>query len=138
MNMDSKKQRKPFAIEDFCFFVDRDQNKPEAKAAAAYMRLVKDGQLPPWAVFCFSDFKHAEADPRPASEVAIIHANFILLAPVEIDNGYQGLLLAEHCVSLAEVDVSFDSKDLRLKLPEIEGYVVAKAEQELDLLTRPV
>ena len=117
MNRDPKKQRKPYAVTDFCFFVDHDENKPEAKAAAAYMRLVKDGLLPPWAVFCFSDFKDAAASPAALSEVVMQGESFLLLAPEEIHNGYQGLLVAEHVVSGQVIDVTYQKMEFKVRSP---------------------
>lgn len=119
---------------DFCFFGDKDSNKPEQRAASAYMRLVKDGVLPPWAMFCFGDFKHAKEASAPASEVAIIGDAFILLEPTVIDNGYEGLLIAEQVCSAQVVKARFQEADITVKIPEFEGFTFAKAGVEVDLV----
>jgi len=138
LNRDPKKQRKPFAAIDFCFFHDVEANRPQARAAAAYMRLVVDKQLPPWALFCFSDFKHAEASKRPLEEVAIIGEQWLLLAPEPLEGGYQGLFIAEHVVSGKALLGAYRGQQVLLQLPTFEDYVLAREGVELDEITRPV
>lgn len=137
MNRDSKKQRKPFAAIDFCFFHDVEANKPQARAAAAYMRLVEDKQMPPWALFCFSDFKHAEPSTLDQGQVAIIGDQWILLAPTAIDGGFSGLLIAEHAVSGQQLPGRYQGQDLVLQLPTFEDYVLAREGVELDEVKPP-
>lgn len=132
MNRDAKKQRKAFDVFDFCFFHDQEANKPQARAAAAYMRLVIEKMMPPWALFCFTDFKHAEASPRDAEQVAIIGDGFVLLAPDPITGGFQGLLLAEHRVAGMEVEGAYMGETVKVRLPLFEDFVLAKEGVELD------
>lgn len=134
MNRDPKKQRKPYSVEDFCFFVDHEANKPEVRAASAYMRLLKDNLIPPWAVFCFQDFKHATASSRPSSEVAMVGESFILLDPQEIDGGFVGLMLAEHTAASKVITVDYDGQHWQIQTPEFEDFVLAKAGTEVDLV----
>lgn len=121
-------------MEDFCFFVDREANRPEQRAAAAYMRLVKDGKLPPWAIFCFSDFKHATESPADVDQVAMIGDNFILLAPVEIDGGWEGLLVAEQVAAGKQVSAQYEGREVMVSIPPFDGYTFAKAGVEIDLV----
>lgn len=114
-----------------------ESNRPEAKAAAAYMRLVEDKTLPAWAVFCFVDFKWAQPDKDEASEVAMISDHAILLAPSEIDNGFEGLLLAEHCVSDTEVQMVYRNQTWQMKLPKFDSFTIAKSGVELDIVRPP-
>lgn len=132
LNRDAKKQRKAFEVFDFCYFHDVEANRPQARAAAAYMRLVTDKLMPAWALFCFTDFKHAEASPRDAEQVAIIGDGFVLLAPDLITGGFQGLLLAEHRVAGMEAEGAYMGGTVTVRLPQFEDFVLAKAGVELD------
>lgn len=136
INRDTKKQKKPYAMEDFCFFLDRDAMKPEALAAAAYQRLLADKLLPPWALFCFADFKGAEPSRRDASEVAIIGDGWILLAPAELDSGFSGLLLAEQRAAGTIATGSFAGQSVDVELPHFQEFVMAKAGVTLEEVTQ--
>lgn len=137
MNRDGKKNRKPFSALDFCFFHDVEANRPQARAAAAYMRLIADKAMPPWALFCFTDFKHAEASAKDLSEVAIMGGDWILLDPVVLDGGFQGLLLAEHSASGQLRTGSFQEREVTVRLPSFEDFVLAREGVELDEITQP-
>lgn len=100
------------------------------------MRLMKEGLMPPWALGFFSDFKHAEPSKRPVEEIAMVHEQFLLLAPVEIEGGWEGLMLAEHAVSGQQVEVSYQGGKVRILAPEFEDFVIVKA-AEVDLV-RPL
>jgi len=127
VNRDHKRQRKPFAMEDFCFFIDRESMKPEVQAAMAYRRLLDDGVLPPWALFCFADFKGAEPSRRAAGEVAIMGDGWILLAPVEAEGGFTGLLLAEQHVAGQTLQGQWLDEPVEVELPPFQDFVIAKA-----------
>lgn len=109
-----------------------EANKPAARAAAAYMRLIADKLMPPWALFCFTDFKHAEASPRDADQVSIVGDGWVLLAPDPITGGFQGLLLAEHRVAGAVVEGAYMGGTVTVRLPQFEDFVLAKEGVELD------
>lgn len=132
LNRDPKKQRKPYSALDFCLFADREASRPEALAAAAYMRLVEDKRLPPWALFCIADFKHATAALRSADEVAMIHDSFILLAPVPIEGGFTGLMLAEGAISNSTIQITYEDELWAIQIPKLEGFTVATSNIELD------
>ncbi len=107
-------------------------------AGAAYMRLLSDGVLPAWAMFCYADFKGLEPSHAEAGTVAMISEHFILLAPVEIDGGYQGLMLAENVVSGQHVEVEFYEQKMVVSVPLFDDYVIAKGDVEVDLVRPPV
>jgi hypothetical protein len=102
------------------------------------MRLINDKVMPPWALFCFTDFKHAEPSIRTPSEVAIIGDGFVLLAPEPIEGGYTGLLLAEYAYSGQVCSGTYLDKEITIKLPEFQDYVLAKEGVELDEMQPPV
>lgn len=102
------------------------------------MRLLKDGALPPWAMFCFADFKHATESLATSQDVALVGDDFILLAPVAIDGGYEGLLIAEHSASGKQRSASYEERELTVAIPAFEGYTYAKSGAEIDLIMQPV
>lgn len=139
-NRDPKKQRKPFQISDFCFFIDTEADKPDLLAAAAYMRLLEDGLLPAWAMFCFADFKHAKPSPASPEKIALIGEGFLLLSPAEITGGYEGLFIAEASASDQTRPARYEGSEFAVKLPKFSGYTYAKSGIELDVVSarRPV
>lgn len=137
LNRDSKKNRKPYSAADFCFFIDHQEGRPEARAAGAYMRLAEEGLLPPWALFAFADFKGTAPSKGEIEELALIGEGVVLLAPREIDDGLVGLLLAEQFVSGQEVTARFRGEDVRVNVPKFDGFTIAKSEAEIDLV-RPL
>ena len=137
MNRDSKKQRKPFSAEDFCFFIDHQVNKPEARAAVAFMALVREKQLPAWALSFFADFKHGAPTKTPLKELVLKGEQFIMLAPVEIDGGFSGTMIAEHAVSNKEIEVEHMDMIYTIQVPAFEDYVCAKNNVEVDITQPP-
>lgn len=137
MNRDVKKQRKPFTTEDFCFFVEFSSNKPEEEAALAYMALVREKKLPPWALGVFSDFKHGAQTKRPIDELVMLGEDLILLAPVEIHEGFEGTLVAEQSASEQIRDVEHMGLIFRVQVPPFEGMLFAQAGMTLDVIGSP-
>ena len=138
LNRDTKKTRKAYNPIDFCFFHDVEANRPQAQAAAAYMRLVQDKVIPGWALFCFTDFKWSEPSQRTVDECAMVGENWVLLAPESIEGGYTGLLLAEFIRSGEVVQGNWMGKTITVRLPVFEDYVLAKEGVELDEMAPPV
>ena len=137
MNRDPKKQRKPYTVEDFCTFIDRNINKPAEAAATAYMALVKSKELPPWALGFFSDFKHGQPTKRPTSELAMLGENFILLAPIEVHEGFEGTMIAEGVCSGQVIKVEHAGTTWQVQVPEFEGFLYSEANITVDVLSTP-
>ncbi|ACT65627.1 predicted protein [Cyanophage PSS2] len=133
LNRDSKKNRKPFSAEDFCFFMDRDANKPEERAARAYMKLEELEELPDWAVFCATDFLHGEGKPF-LSDPALRGDGFLLLAPVEIDEGFRGLLIAQYKVSGKKIQAAWEGSVYEVDVPEFNNFVTAQSEVDVNAI----
>ena len=137
MNRDPKKQKKPYTVEDFTFFGASEESKPEYRAAMAYMTLLEPDELPGWALFCLNDFKSAKGKTYP-TDPAVIGDGLILLAPEENENKIKGLLLAEHKVSGKQVTVKWEGHTMLVSVPSFDGFVVAKADEELTVLRQLV
>ena len=88
--------------------------------------------LPNWALFCIADFKHQTPAQRSADQVAIIHPSFILLAPVEIEGGLTGLMLAEGSISNSTIEVEWEGDRWQLQIPKLDGFTVAQSNVELN------
>jgi len=137
MNRDPKKQRKPYEMADFCLFVDHNFNRPEERAALAYMALVHKKQLPPWALAFFSDFKHGARTKRPISELVLLGTDAILLAPVDIEDGFEGLLIAEQSASGQVRSMRYQNMIFEVRIPEFDDYLKAENGIQVDIVSQP-
>ena len=137
MNRDPKKQRKPFTAEDFCYFIDHNANRPEQKAATAFMALVKAQKLPAFCLGFFSDFKHGEPTKREWDQLAMVGEDAVLLAPSSIEDGFEGTLLAEHSASGQIRKLFHMGEYYTVKIPEFEDFVYASNQVEIDLIMLP-
>jgi hypothetical protein len=137
LNRDPKRTRKAYTAEDFCFFVDHGYNKPEERAARAFMSLVQAKQLPSFALGFFSDFKHGKASKAPWEEQALVHESFILLAPMPIDGGFTGTMLAENEVAGQVIEVQHMGQTWVIQVPDFNDYVKAENSIEIDVVRPP-
>lgn len=137
LNRDAKKQRKPYSAADFCFFVDHEENRPEARAASIYMALVKAKRLPGFALPFFSDFKHGEPSKAPLEQVVMLHPEFVFLDPQAIEGGFIGTMIAEHSVSGKTIEVEHMDQIWTIQVPEFEDYILAKNLVEIDVVMPP-
>lgn len=134
LNRNEKKQRKPFTVTDFCFFISGDdESKPEARAAIAYWTLVDRKKIPSWALFCLRDFSAGKGKTYP-TDPAFIGEGLILLAPQETEQGLRGTMLAEQRVSGKQVAGTWEGQHLLVSVPIFDGFVAARAETELIIL----
>ena len=101
------------------------------------MTLVEAKKLPGFALGFFSDFKHGKASKSPWHEMALIHENFVLLAPLEIDGGFSGLMLAEQEVSGKTIYVEHMNMQWLIQVPTFNDYVKAENGVEIDVVKRP-
>ena len=135
MNRDPKKQRKAFTAEDFCTFIDKNVNRPAEEAALAYMALVREKELPPWALGFFSDFKHGKPTKRPTSELCMIGEGFLLLAPTEIHEGFEGTMIAEQSCSGKLIRCQHAEKEWQIQVPQFEGFLYSEAGVTVDVVS---
>ena len=123
--------------EDFCFFVDHAANKPEERAARAFMTLLEAKKLPGFTLGFFSDFKHGKPSKAPWQETALVHENFVLLAPVEIDGGFSGTMLAEHEVAGKIITCQHMDQLWMIQVPEFRDFVKAENNVEINVIKPP-
>jgi len=130
INRDPKRGGKPYEVSEFCFFIDKEANKPEARAARAYMKLEASNQLPEWAVFCANDFLHGKGKPF-LNDPAMRGDGFLLIAPVSTEKGIRGLLIAQHKVAGQNIEAAWEGDLYRVDVPGFADFVTAKAEVEI-------
>ena len=96
---DSDQRREPFSMEEFCWFLppkDREMGQaPPSAAGAAMLALCEQHQVPGFAMAFYDALATAGEGTPPPSLLALLAEDALLLAPVEHQDGWQGLLLAE-------------------------------------------
>ena len=127
-NRDPKKGKMP-TYSDFSFYKPvEDGDRPDYVYGSAYMALVREKRLPPWALFCFKDLSAAANAGYDPVEPALIAEDAILLHPRKVGPGsYEGLLIAME--SASEERRSFtDSKGqvVSLRLPYVGTKFIAE------------
>lgn len=127
-NRDPKKNKKGFSYKDFQFYADvQNEDRPSARYGSAAMELVKTGAFPDWALFCFPQLRQS-ADPSiMPSRLAFIAPDAMLLAPIQTEAGWTGLLIAQE--SASERTRTFkdeEGNEIRLTLPYVETKVIAR------------
>lgn len=126
LNRDTKKQKKGYAVADFCFYAPKQNaNEPEKAAANAFLHLADKGELPTWALFVFESMRHGDA-ARPPSPAAMIGDGVVILAPIPRNGGVEGLLLATHKASNATVMVTDGESHYKVAIPYFSGSRLAR------------
>ncbi len=98
------------------------------------MKLANDDSLPDWAVFCAQDFISGDG-MRFDTDPALISENFLLLAPLPIDDGFEGLMIATKAASNQIVIAQYEGERYRIQVPEIKGnFGVAQAGVQVDAI----
>ena len=86
-------------MEDFCFFLppkdEATADKPPAVAGAAMLALCELRQVPGFAMAFYDALASAGEGTPPPPLLALVAEDALLLAPVEQQDGWRGLLLAE-------------------------------------------
>jgi hypothetical protein len=86
-------------LEEFCFFLppkDQDEAEgPSAEAGAAMLALCEQRQVPGFAMAFYDALATAGEGTPPPTPLALLAEDALLLAPVEHQDGWRGLLLAE-------------------------------------------
>ena len=127
LNRDVKKRRQPFEMEDFYLYQPiEDKNVPAERYGAAARWLAEKRLYPGFALFCFPELnKHAGKNVPPL--VAFLHPNAVLLAPTEAEEGWRGLLIAEHSASNKTLSMrSPCGQEIVVKIPSVNDEVAAQ------------
>ena len=98
------------------------------------MALANTKKMPPFCLAFFSDFRGVEPSKAPDTELALVSPNFVLLAPIEIDGGFQGTMLAQIDVSGQQVECEWMGTTITVQVPEFNDFVIAKNNIEIDVV----
>jgi hypothetical protein len=86
-------------MEEFCWFTPpKDQGNaegPPAEAGAAMLALCEQRQVPGFAMAFYDALATAGEGTPPPTPLALLADDALLLAPIEHQGGWRGLLLAE-------------------------------------------
>lgn len=133
-NRDPKKQRKPFTLEDFSFYMPREaRNLPSGAYGSAALALIHERKFPSWALFCYKDLV-AGADQNYKPETpALIAEDCILLHPVQVAGGWKGMMIATESASdQRRVFTDEKGRSYQLTVPYVSTKFVA--EEDVTLL----
>jgi len=121
------KKSKPVDMSDFYLYQPRDaKNLPSGRYGAAALAMVKEGQYPAWALFCFKELSQGAYGEAPDLR-AYIGSDCMLLAPVKAPGGYTGLFIGtESAGGQVREMKSPCGKVVTLKIPLVETKVVAE------------
>lgn len=107
---------------------------PAGYYGAAAVKLVKEGRMPSWALFCFKELNSsAKKDYSPAI-AGFICEDAVLLHPKLTPNGWKGLLIARESASFS-TRLMYDDKGapIMLMIPEVHTKVIAREDVTLSL-----
>lgn len=131
---DRKKQKRPYTIEDFYMYMDREARKlPSSRYGAAFRELLRMNMCPSWALFVYKDLISLEGGKAP-EEIALIHDECIILAPDFNDGECRGMLIGLESASNKILEFkSTLGHFITLKVPIIGSKVVADEEACLQM-----
>lgn len=136
MNRDRKKQRKPYALQDFYFYDNKElANLPEPRYGAAALALISKKLYPAWALFVYKDLKDRAKDALPPEILCLQCEDAILLAP-SIEGGcIKGMLIAAASASdQRRTMTSPCGLIIETTIPTIASKYEATEDRELQLL----
>ena len=132
---DPKKQKKPFSLEDFSFYIQReDRNLPAGAYGSAALRAIKEELFPSWALFCYQDLANGADQAYSPENPILVCEDAILLHPVKTPGGVAGMLIAQESASEHQrVMRDVEGRTYRVIIPYIETKVVAIEDVTLSL-----
>lgn len=122
INRDSKRQRKPYRLDEFCFFQSKEErNIPSRVFGAAAMELIKRNLFPSWALFTYKDLRES-AEGDPPADLCYKAKDALIIAP-EIDNRFiYGMLIAQESASgKFRAMEDLNGKRIFVYIPEFRG-----------------
>lgn len=135
INRDPKKQRQPYALDEFFFYQDLDDlNRPAGIYGAAALKLVDLKKFPSWALFAFKALRDGASGPPPP-ELAYISDDCIVLAPKLEEDKITGMIIGmESSSGQIKVLQSLSGKTFMVEIPEIKGKYYCEENTEIKLL----
>lgn len=135
-NRDSKKQKKPYTMNDFFLYQPTDERDvPTGVYGAAAMKLIENKEFPGWAYTFYKDLKASADGPAP-DLLAFSHKHAILLAPMIREETVKGMLISEDIVSDQVIEMrSNTGLTLKLRIPPQKIRYIAEENVELEIVS---
>jgi hypothetical protein len=132
-NRDTKRQRKPYSIDDFTIFkTAAELNLPSKMNAAAAHAAIKAGLMPTWALFIYPDLAAAYDENVVPDSVILVAEDAILINPRKQKDGFKGLLVARESSSMqSRLFKDENGQEHWLKMPHVKTKVIAEENMEL-------
>jgi len=136
INRNRKKRKKPYAMDEFFLYKDRDDlNLPGARYGAAAKKLIEMGHFPVWALFVYKDLIARADDAIAPEDLALIAEDAIILAPTYEDFECHGMLIAMESASDKVRRFSTVHGDfVELRMPKLQAKVSAIEDAAIKLL----
>jgi hypothetical protein len=133
---DSSNNTRPNKIEDFYLYASEEINDdPGGRYCSAAMALIKNGDMPTWALFVYEDLKKNADGYIPPELLAFICDDVILLAPEIDENGCKTMIIAQksasNCIRTLE---SPCGHKIRVIIPDFQNAFYAEEDVILDVL----
>ena len=128
MNRDTKKTPKPYHLDDFCLYRDREGHElPDSAYGSAAMLLLKQKRMPPWALFCYKALANSADKDYVPNKAALVAEDVILLHPVLQGTSYTGMMIAlESASEQRRVFTDDEGHQIALTVPFVDTKVVAQ------------
>lgn len=135
INRDVKRRKKPYEVSDFYMFQPKElTNTPAERYGAAAVSLANQSMLPGWSLFCFQELRKGAGRVVPPL-VAFMGEGALLLAPMETEMGWTGMLIAQKEASQKAVEMTSPcGRQITLRMPTILDPVAAEEDIELTVV----
>lgn len=128
---DPKSNKKPLGPMDFSLYKLNEVEGPAGYYGACYMHLIKQREMPAWALFCYKSVA-SSAKGSAGAQYALIAEDAILIGPQRDENGFRGLLVAQESASGQKRMFSDPLGNFfQLTVPEIPTKVIAEEDVTL-------
>lgn len=135
IHRDAKKQRKPTPLSEFFMYRRQEMsNLPSGRYGASMLELIKQRQLPSWALFCYKEVTAHASDVTPTL-LAFTHADALILAPRIVNGEVEGLLIAKEAASEKTLKMQSPcGQTIVVKMPYVNTKVIAEEDVSLRIL----
>jgi hypothetical protein len=133
-NRDPKKSKKAPGWEDFSFYRPRDgATTANYVYGSAMLEMAKKGRLPSWALFCFREVTETASAAYKPAMCAFVAEDAMLLHPVKVGNGWEGMLIAQESASEQQrTFVDDGGQKYVLHVPHVHTKVVCQEDVTLN------
>lgn len=127
-NRNTKKQREPYKLDQFCLYKPREQQEiPAYVYGSAAVAAIKRGLLPSWALFCYKQLSAAASNDYEPKVSIMVAEDALILHPIKTEDGWKGMLIAMESAGRQRREFKIEGKEetVWLTVPEIETKMIA-------------